>query len=172
MAGQEPHAIKLDDVPRAYDEPARGRVRLDLGGHVADLIDTAAPGRGGLTVVSGQSSSGGGGRPGAPLPAVDGAEVAVFIGPLIPDGDAVLLEVGDAGVASQEPEEFVDDGAQVELLGGQAGEARGEIEAHLVAEDAFRAGPGAIVLAHTIVTNVPKKIEIRDTPPEPPGVDE
>ena len=46
--------------------------RHDLG----DLVDVAAVGR----------------RPGAPLHAVDRAEVAVRVGPFVPDRDAVLLQ--------------------------------------------------------------------------------
>src|SRR3546814_3920413 len=55
-------------------------------------------------------------RPGAPLRAVDGSEIAVFVGPLVPDGDAVLLEIGDIGVAPQEPQQFMDDRPQMQLF--------------------------------------------------------
>ena len=46
------------------------------------------------------------------------------------------------GVAAQEPQEFVDDTLQVELLGGEQGESVVEVETHLVAKhaDGSRAG--------------------------------
>ena len=59
--------------------------------HVDDfgeLVDVAAIGRG----------------PVAPLRAVDAAEVAVFVGPFVPDRDFVFFEVADVGVALDEPE--------------------------------------------------------------------
>lgn len=67
--------------------------------------------------------------------AVDRAEVAFGVGPFVPDGDIVLVEVGDVGVASEEPEEFVDDGAGVDFFGGDEGEAVGEVVADLAAKD-------------------------------------
>ena len=48
--------------------------------------------------------------PAAPLFAVDGAEIAVFIRPFIPNAYAVFLEVGDICVTRDEPKQFVDDG--------------------------------------------------------------
>src|SRR3546814_15694934 len=70
-----------------------------------------------------------GGRPIAPLLAVDGAEIAAFVGPFVPDGHLAILQPADVGVAAQEPEQFDDDRAQMELLGGQHRETRGEIDA-------------------------------------------
>jgi hypothetical protein len=73
--------------------------------HFGDLVDVAPVAR----------------RPGAPLIAVDRAKVAVGVGPLVPDADAVVLQVSDVGVALQEPEQLVDDGLEVDLLGGEQG---------------------------------------------------
>ena len=42
--------------------------------------------------------------PGAPLLAVYGSEFSVFISPLVPDADAVFLEVGDVGISLEELE--------------------------------------------------------------------
>ena len=39
----------------------------------------------------------------APLRAIDAAEVAVFIGPFVPDRDAVLVQVTNVGVTAQKP---------------------------------------------------------------------
>src|SRR2546430_7265150 len=44
----------------------------------------------------------------------DAAEVAVFVGPLVPDTHAVLVQILDVRIAPQEPEQFVDDRFDVE----------------------------------------------------------
>jgi len=48
----------------------------------------------------------------------------------------------------------------VQLLGGHQRKAGVQIEAHLVAKDAHRAGAGAIALRSTVLTDVAQKIEI------------
>jgi hypothetical protein len=100
------------------------------------------------------------GRPGAPLVAVDGAEIALLVGPFVPDGDAVVLQVLDVGVAPQEPEQFVDDGLEVDLLGGEQGKALAQVEAHLVAEYREGAGAGAVVLAGAVGHDVTQEVEV------------
>jgi hypothetical protein len=82
--------------------------------------------------------------------AIDRSEIAVRIGPFVPDGDAVLLQIADIGVAAQEPDQLVDDRFQVQLLGRDQRKALGEVEAHLVAEHRERAGAGAVVLADAV----------------------
>ena len=94
MAGQQSHLLELAHVPGAHDQAARVRVRLDLLDDVRELID-------GATVRRGQA---------APLLAVNRAELAVLIGPLVPDADAVLAQVADVGVALEEPQQLVNDG--------------------------------------------------------------
>ena len=80
------------------------------------------------------------------MPAVDGAEVAALVRPIVPDRDTVIAQVLDVGVAGQEPEKLVDDRLHVQLLGGDERKAFGEIEAHLVTEHRQRAGSGAVAL--------------------------
>ena len=87
MARRQRHLIQLADVPGGNDDAARIRILLQLLEHVAQLID--------LTAVRC--------APGTPLFAVHRAEIAVFIGPLIPNGDLVVTQVGDIGIAVQEP---------------------------------------------------------------------
>ncbi len=65
---------------------------------------------------------------------IDGAKVARFVRPFVPDGDAILAQIADVGVALQEPEQFVDHRLQVHALGGDEREAFRQIEAHLMAE--------------------------------------
>ena len=89
--------------------------------------------------------------PVAPLLAVDRAELAALVRPFVPDPDPVLLQPGDVGLAAQEPEQFDDYRAQVELLGGQKREAVGKVEAHLVAEDGEGADSGPVFLLGALV---------------------
>ena len=100
------------------------------------------------------------GRPGAPLVAVDRAEVAVLVGPFIPDVDAVFLEIGDIGVAFQEPQQFVDDGLQMQLLGRQDRKAIGQIEPHLMAEDRARAGARPVAAVRSGLHHMTQEVEI------------
>src|SRR5256886_7142466 len=71
MAGHEPHALELTHVPGADHDAARIRVGPEPLDRLGDLVDGAPVGC----------------RPGAPLAAVDRAELAVRIRPLVPDRD-------------------------------------------------------------------------------------
>ena len=51
--------------------------------------------------------------PAAPLVAVDGPEVAVLVGPLVPDADAAVLQPLHVGVAAQEPQQLGEDADRV-----------------------------------------------------------
>ena len=86
--------------------------------------------------------------------AVHRAEVAILVRPFIPDADPILLEVFGVGAALQKPQQFVDDGFQVALLGGDQREALRQIEAHLVAEHADGAGAGAVGFFRAVVQHV------------------
>ena len=78
--------------------------------------------------------------------AVDRAEIAVRVGPFVPDGNAVGVEIGDVGIAGEEPEKLVDDRLQMQLLGGHHREAFGKVETHLMAEHRQRAGARTVFL--------------------------
>jgi hypothetical protein len=47
------------------------------------------------------------------LPSVDWPEFAGFVRPLVPNRDAMLVEMFDVGVAGEEPQQLVDDGFEV-----------------------------------------------------------
>ena len=130
MAGRKRHFVHLRGVPGAHQHTARIRITADGFHHLRELVYAAAV-RGG---------------PGAPLVPVDGAQIAVGIGPFVPDGDAVVLEELHIGISGDEPQELIDDGLEVHLLGGEQREALGQIEAHLIAEYALGARPGAVFL--------------------------
>src|SRR5271167_3536906 len=108
------------------------------------LVDRAAVGRG----------------PGSPLPAVYWSEVAVRVGPLVPDRDAVIVEIFDVCIAGKKPKQFIDDRLDVQLLGRRERKTPAQIESHLVAEDRKRAGPGAVVLFGAFGENSLQKIVI------------
>src|SRR5690606_32632704 len=76
------------------------------------------------------------------------------------DRDLVFAQVGDAGLAAQEPQQLVDDRAQVQLLGGDQREAVVQVEAHLPAEHAPRAGAGPVGLFSAVLQHVAEEIEV------------
>ena len=106
MAGRELHPLDFRHVPGGDDEPSRIRIAPDFLQHPADLVVGAA-----LRTF-----------PGAPLLAVDRAEVAVLVGPFVPDRDAMRLQIGDIGVAPKEPDQFPDDRFEMEFLRRDEGE--------------------------------------------------
>src|SRR6185369_13985334 len=91
---------------------------------------------------------------------VDRPEIAVLVGPFVPDADAVLLQVGDVGVALQEPQQFVDDGLEMQLLGGNHREAPAQVETHLPAENGARAGAGAVGFVMAVFEHVTHQVEV------------
>ena len=95
-----------------------------------------------------------------PLMTVHWPKVTVLVGPLVPDTDTTLLEPADVRIAAQEPDQLADDAAQVELLGCEDREALLQIEPHLVAKHAARAGTSAVVLVDAVVQYVLEQIEV------------
>ena len=144
MTGRQRHVIDIGNVPRTDDEPAAVRVVADLLDDLGDLIHTLAVGC----------------WPRTPLVAVDRTEVAVFVSPLVPNRDATLLKPLHVRVAAQEPEQLSDDGAQVQLLRRHGWEAIGEVEAHLVAKHAERAGTGSVALLLSVRQHMIEQVEV------------
>ncbi len=169
MARRQRHLVDIGRIPGRDDEAARIRIAADGGHHVGDLIDHAAVGR----------------RPGAPLPAVDRSELAGRIRPLVPNGDAMLVEIFDVGVAGEEPEQLVDDRSQVQLLGGGERKPVRQVEAHLMTEHRQRPSAGPIVLLDAVGENPFQQVVVlahgcapaaatsrvgeRSLPPSPPS---
>ena len=92
--------------------------------------------------------------------AVDRPEIAALVGPFVPDAHAVFVEIFDVGVAGQEPQQFVHDRFQVQLLGGEQREAVVERKAHLMAEHRQRAGAGAVALLRAVAQNAFHQVEV------------
>ena len=58
------------------------------------------------------------------------------------------MQVRNIRVAAQEPEQLVDDGAQMQFLGRNDRKTLAQIETHLIAEHAESPGTGPIIFSH------------------------
>src|SRR5579862_8479835 len=70
---------RVHHVPRAYDVPAAVRIFLDLRNDLVDLIDRPSFGRPPIT----------------PLRAINASQISFLIRPLVPDRDAMFIEILD-----------------------------------------------------------------------------
>jgi hypothetical protein len=92
--------------------------------------------------------------------AVNGTEVSVLVCPFIPDGNAVVRQVLDVGIALKEPKKLVDDGFKVDFLGRKQREAVVEVEPHLITEYADRPGSCPVALPHATFLDVAQHFQI------------
>ena len=144
MARRERHGGKVGRIPGRDDEAARKRIAPEFLEHIRNLVDGPPIWR----------------LPRAPLLAVNGPEIAIGVGPFVPDADAILLQVADIGIATQKPEKFVDDGSPVQLLGRDERKPRAKIEPHLMAEDGACSGSGAVGFRLALAEDFAKEIDI------------
>ena len=144
VTGRQGHLFDVGHVPRAYEQAARVGVALYLVDKLCYLVDAVAVGT----------------APRAPLLAVHGSEVAVGVGPLVPDGNTVVVQVLYVGVAFQEPQQLVDNGAQVQFLSGEQRETLVEVETHLVAEHAAGARARAVHLVGAVVHHMTEQVKV------------
>ncbi len=147
MARHECHLVELGHVPSAHDDAAAVGVVFERVDDLLNLVNVATIGCG----------------PAAPLHAVYGAEVAVFAGPFVPDGDVAFFEPVVVTGAGQEPQQLLDDGAQVDLFGGDEWEAFVQVKAHLVAKHAFGAGARAVGLGNAVAVHMLHEIFVLTT---------
>src|SRR5690606_29081998 len=101
------------DVPGADDDASRVGVGADQLERAADLVDA-------LAVCAG---------PGSPLPAIDRAELTLWVRPFVPDADAVFPQPRDVGLAPQEPQQLDHHRSEVDFLGGDQRKALRQIAA-------------------------------------------
>ena len=85
----------------------------------------------------------------------------MFICPFVPDRHPLVPQKRHIGLASQEPQQLIDDRLQMQLLRRQERKAIGQIKPHLVAENAPGAGARPIGLIDASLENMPHQIEIR-----------
>lgn len=138
VARRQSHVWHLSHIPCAhYDATAVGGVLYLVDG-LGYLVDMPA-------LIIG---------PRAPLIAIDMAQIAVFVGPFVPNAHSVFLQIVHIGVALQEPEQLIYYRLQVHLLGGEQRKTVGKIEAHLVAKHAFGARACAVALLHSVGEHV------------------
>src|SRR5438876_7531988 len=83
MAGGEPHLVDPRHVPGAHDQSAAVGVGLDLFDDPGDLVDAPAAGR----------------VPAPPLGSVYRSQISLFVGPFVPNRDAVIPKIFDIGAA-------------------------------------------------------------------------
>ena len=110
------------------------RMMLDEVEHIGDLVDGA------IRVLGGRRG------PGTPLHAIDRAQIAVLVRPLIPNMHVVLQQPVDVGGTLQKPQQLIGQAFEEHGLGGQQREVLRQVKAHLLAEQGNRAGAGAIGL--------------------------
>lgn len=144
MAGRQRHAVHLRHIPGGNEVTTAPRVVLEPIDELGNLVNATA-----IAI-----------RPFTPLTTVHGAQITVFVCPFIPNGHAVLLQVADIGATFQEPEQLVDDGAQVQLFRGEAGEAFAEVEARLPPEHADGARAGAVIATDTVRQHIIQQVKV------------
>src|SRR6267378_3599354 len=92
MTRWQSHFWNLAYVPGADYQPARIGIRFNLINYLADLIYRAS-----IRTL-----------PRSPLRPIHRPEFTILAGPFVPDVNVVFLEISDVGLASQEPEQLVD----------------------------------------------------------------
>ena len=131
-------------VPGADHQASRVRVALDFFQHLADLVNHSAVR----------------GFPATPLLTINRAQLALRGRPAIPDGYPVFFQVTDIGVTGQEPQQLVNNRAQVQFLGGEHGETLAQVVTHLIAKHRIGAGTGTVFLVGAVLADVTKQIKI------------
>ena len=142
VTGCQRHLRVVGGVPGRDDDAPRIRILLQQLDHFTDLVDGAA-------VL---------GRPAAPLVAVDRTEVAVLIGPLVPDLDTALLKPANVCVSHEEPQQLKRQRLEVNLLARDEGKFPRQIIPDLSAEHAERAGARSIFLGCAVLAHILQKI--------------
>ncbi len=78
-----------------------------------------------------------------------------MVGPLVPDGDAALLEPADIGIAAEEPQQLNGDGPEVHTLRRDQRKSLRQVEADLTPEHTGGAGAGTVVLVDAVRDDLP-----------------
>src|SRR6186713_1508742 len=144
MTGHQGHGRQFRHIPGADDQPAAVGGLFDLFDQLADLVHRPA-----IRAF-----------PAPPLLAIDRAQVAFGIGPLIPDTYPVFVQVADVGISPEEPEKFINDAFQMQLLGGHQGEPLRKVEPHLVAKTTDRTRSGPVRFRIALVQYMLKEIQV------------
>ena len=130
VTGGQGHFVDLGHIPCRHNHSTRVGIVFQLIEHILYLVD-------GTTIIIG---------PRTPLVTINWTKLAILVGPLVPDANAMVLQIFYVGVALKKPQQLVDDTFKVELLGGEQGETIVEIIATLGTKDADGACTGAVAL--------------------------
>ena len=77
-------------------------------------------------------------------------EFTVFVSPLVPDAHPVVFQLLDIGVATQKPQQLVDNRLKMKFLGGEEREALFKIKPHLIAEDTDSTSARAVFFLYAL----------------------
>jgi len=138
MAGHERHLVELGHVPCAHNDAAAVGVVSQGLNDLLDLVNVATIG----------------GGPAAPLHAIHGAKITVFACPFVPDGDVAFFEPVVVARTRQKPQQLLDDGAQVNLFGGDQRKTFVQVKAHLVTKHAFGTRASAVCFGNAVAIHV------------------
>ena len=92
--------------------------------------------------------------PGAPLRTIERAQIAVLSRPFIPDADAVFTEPLGVGIATQKPNQFIDDTFKVNALGRENRKSLLQIKPELSTEHRSGASASSVTAVNAGFTNI------------------
>ena len=144
VARGESHPVHFARVPSRHYLAARRGVGFKSVNQRFDLIDAAAVGSFPMT----------------PLLTVNRPKIAIVVRPIIPDADLIFGEPFGIRVAVQKPQQFIDDGAQMQFLRRDQRKTMCQVETHLVAKDRPGANAGAVLLFNPVVKDVLHQIKV------------
>lgn len=90
--------------------------------------------------------------------AVDRTQITLLICPFVPDRNTVFLQIGNVRIALQEPQQFVDNGTQMQFLCRDDRKPIRKIETHLIAENGARASSGPVSTVGSGFHDMAKKV--------------
>ena len=91
---------------------------------------------------------------------VDRSQVSVRIGPFVPDGHLMVMQVFDIGIPLDKPQQFVYNRAQMDFLRSQKGETLRKVKSHLIAENGLCAGTRPVGLHMPVLHDMLQKLQI------------
>src|SRR6185295_20308882 len=94
----------------------------------------------------------------APLGAVNAAEVALLVGPFIPDAHAVVVQIFDIGITAKEPQKLINDRLEMKFFRSEQWESFRQGKTGLRAENAICAGSSAIGFKFSLIENKAQQI--------------
>src|SRR5262245_25859362 len=144
MTWGQRHPLDLSHVPSADNQPPRIGRPTNPVYTIADLIDIPPVRR----------------RPRPPLVPIDGSQLTLLVGPLVPDAHAVLTQILDVRVASQKPQQLINDRFQMQLFRRHQRKPLRQVKPHLISKNTARSGARAIAFGRSAIQNVLEQFEI------------